>query len=260
MGKKRQDADADTVGREERRESVARMYLQGYAMFPIAKLLDVSIQTVSRDLERIRKQWLESRNQSYDEKMMKELIGIEMQESQLWEAWYRSCQLETIRTVTSKKQLQEIDTSTNKRKKGRKKSTNDRETAMVIVEENEKTVTRQGIGDPRFMSEITRLRELRCKLLGLLEDEKPTSPIVNIWQQLQEMHFDRDRDEIEDRINAVKQLPPINQVINRPTDDKGLKDASGWKDIPSDNDKVNGFKELDKDKIIPSDDTPLDIE
>lgn len=245
---------------EERREQVAQLYLQGWAQFPIAQRLGIAQQTVSDDLQIIRREWLDSRQQSYDEKMIKELIGIEMQESQLWEAWYRSCQLETVRTVTSKKQLQEIDTSTNKRKRGRKKSTDDRETAMVIVEENEKTVTRQGIGDPRFMSEITRLRELRCKLLGLLEDEKPTSPIVNIWQQLQEMHFDRDRDEIEDRITAVKQLPPINQVINRSTDDKGLRDVSGWKDIPSDNDKVNGFKELDKDKIIPSDDTPLDID
>lgn len=249
MRRKNYSEKLEVAAREERRRKVGEMYAQGYVMWPIAKLLGVDVATISRDLEVVRKEWLEQRTASYDEHMQRQLIGIEMQESQLWEAWYRSCQLETVTTKTAKKQL--IQQSSKGR--GRKgKQQDDSPPQMVVVEENEKTVTRQGIGDPRFMSEITRLRELRCKLLGLLEDEKPTSPIINIWQQLEQSRFDRDKDEIEDRITAVKQLPPLNQVVVRPIDDAGLKDVSGWKDVPD--------KPTDDNKIIPPDDTPLDID
>jgi hypothetical protein len=267
MGRRKADGtraiDNEQFLRDRRRQQVGDMYARGYVAFPIATLLNVNVKTVTRDIDLIRKEWLEQRTGSYDDKVNRELAGIEQQESQLWEAWYRSCQIEVISTKTRKKQLRDIERP-KKGKKGKDAST---EPAMVVIEENEKTVTRQMIGDPRFQAEITRLRELRCKLQGLLEDAPPSAPVVNIWQQLQEMKFDRDRDEIEEQIQAVRMLPP------RPSDDAGLKDVTGYKDVPdkhssddlrqddmgSDRNLPSGFTDLDDDKTGPSDDTPLDI-
>lgn len=267
MRKKRENkrpfADTDTASREKRRLKVAEMYAQGYVLHPIATLLGVSQQTISRDLEHVRKEWLANRLRSYDDHMSKQLAGLDMQESQLWEAWYRSCQREVITTVQHKKQLREQ--ASEQTGKSRKRNKSVQQSEMVLVESNERTVTRQLIGDPRFMAEITRVRELRCKLLGLLDDEPITQPIVNIWQQLQEIRFNRDTDELEDAIAGVRQLPPV------PTSDAGLRDVTGWRDDGKDStDKhsadsqplPSGFTDLDDSEVdksvSPSQDTPLD--
>lgn len=250
---------------DERQQRVSEMYAKGYTQFVIATFIGVDQKTISRDVESIRKQWLEDKIGSYDDNMLKQLIGIDAQESALWEAWYRSCEQEVISTVTHKKQLRErrSDTSdTPKKGRGHKRKNTSQNnlsnpvSEMVVVESNEKTTTRQMIGDPRFMAEITRVRELRCKLLGLLEDAPPTNPVINIWQSLQEMKFDRDRDDIEEAITSVRQLPA------RPNDDSGLKDSTGYKNIPTNPHLPSGFTDLDDnktDKNIPGDDTPLDI-
>lgn len=247
MTRKRNATDTDEFKRDERRVKAAELYAKGYAQYVIGKLLGYDDSTISRDIAVIRKNWVEAHIKDYDERMLRELTGIEMQESALWEAWHRSCQTEVITTRSHKKQLRDAE----RPKKGKGKQSTPLE--MVVIEENEKTVTRQMIGDPRFMAEITRVRELRCKLMGLLEDAPPSNPVVNIWQQLQEMKFDRDRDEIEEAIQTVRMLPP------RPIDDSGLKDSTGYKDVPNKQSLPSGFTDLDDDKSPPSDDTPLDI-
>jgi predicted transcriptional regulator len=240
-----------------RRLKVGQMWLEGHVQYTIATILGIEQSTVSKDLDVVRQEWLERRLLTYDEKIAKECAGLEYQESELWKAWHRSCQLEVISTKTIKRQLRESgeveQTTTKTKRKGKKTTTQDNgQTMMIVVADDERTVTRQMIGDPRFMAEITKVRELRCKLMGLLEDAKPDSPIINIWQQLQEMKFDRDRDPIEEAIQRVRQLPPV------PTDDKGIKGH------PLDrNEPLNGFVEhMENSDLEPGqhkDDTPLDV-
>lgn len=244
---------------EDRRVKIAELYLQGYTAFPISKIIGVAERTVNDDLDIVRKEWMQNRLVDYDIKMERETRALDLQESELWKAWYRSCEVETISKKRTKRKL--INKTIGK---GKDKVVT---SEMVTIAEDDETVTRQMIGDPRFMAEITKVRELRCKLQGLLEDERPDAPIINIWQQLQEMKFDRDADPIEDRINQVRMLPPspldTSGIKGHPLDRKEpikgshihTEDDSDLEPPQADDGSPlgNGFKEL------PKDDTPLDI-
>ena len=203
----RKNSGSGAMGVQERRAVITRMYVQGYAQWPIAKLLGISQSAVSNELAAVREEWLKTRTMDYTVKIAREVAGLDMQESCLWEAWYNSCKQDVITTVTRKKRLIDEpiqdDTSTGKRSRTRKTKGQE----LTTIEENEKVETRQLIGDRRFMAEITWVRELRCKLLGLLEDEPLQPAVVNIWQQLQEVQFDRDRDDIEDRLKMIETSP-----------------------------------------------------
>lgn len=259
MGKERKRSKRITQAKltqEERRLKVARMYSEGHVYYTIATILDIAITTVYKDIAEVRKEWIANRLGDYDAKIDREVAGIEYQESELWAAWHRSCQLEVVQKRTTKRKLVERTQG-----KGKDKTTT---SEMVVVAEDEHTETRQMIGDPRFMAEITKLRELRCRLLGLLEDEKPTEPIINIWQSLQDMRFDRDRDEIEEKIQAVRMLP------SAPTSNAGLDWPPPRKEVAYREETPNGFTEverecLDDDSTLEPpptnpDDTPLDVD
>lgn len=191
---------------DERRQTIARLYVQGYTQFAIAKVVGLCQQTISTELVSIRKEWLESRLKTYDERMSKELTALDMQESALWEAWYNSCKQEIINTITQKK----VRPTRRKRKKNDPDESSD---DLEITEEHSRTVTRQLHGDPRFMAEITKVRELRCKLMGLLEDEPLQTPVINIWQQLQDITSNTDYNRVEDRLLAIESKRPEEHTI-----------------------------------------------
>ncbi len=191
---------------DERKNKAAELYLQGYSQFNMSKLLGISQTTLSKDLAVVREEWLAERVADYDHKMLRELTALDLQESCLWEAWYNSCKQEIISTITQKKILQKPPSKSKKKRKDEDEDDIEA-TGLIIVEENVKTVTKNMIGDPRFMAEITKVRELRCKLTGLLEDKPLETPIINIWQQLQEIDFARDKDEVEDRLRAIESRP-----------------------------------------------------
>jgi hypothetical protein len=193
---------------EERRNKVANMYAQGHVMFTIAEIIGCGEETVRRDLDYIRRVWAEERGQEYNDRIMREIVGLEMQESALWEAWYNSCKEEIIHTVQQRKQLIAAPSNNGSRTPGGANSRKPTPPRLTVTEENTKTVRKQLIGDPRFMAEITRVRELRCKLLGLLEDEPVKSPIINIWQQLVEAAR-LPGDEIEERLQRIESLPVL---------------------------------------------------
>lgn len=224
-GRKREDGtNVQSMPLDERRQMVTRMYLEGHVLYTIATITGMSKSTVAKDLDVVRKEWLEQRINNYDEKIAKEVAGLDYQESMLWEAWHNSCKQDIVIVVSQKKVLpREQKPSRSKRNKKDKANEDDTvpSDGLIVVEEHNKTTTRQLFGDPRFMAEITKVRELRCRLLGLLEDEPLQTPVVNIWQQLQDLATVRDNDPIEERLLMIEgktATPPYE----RPTVDAAL--------------------------------------
>lgn len=58
---------------EERRSSVADLYLNGWQITRIARHLHVSRETIYQDIAAIRQEWVQNQTQSYGERVAKEL-------------------------------------------------------------------------------------------------------------------------------------------------------------------------------------------
>lgn len=159
----------------DRRKRVARKYLEGYSQTTIAEVEGVTQPTIANDLKAIRAGWEASAILDWDAAKSRQLEALDHQIEVLWQAWYRSCELEQVKTRDVKRELRvdPIENSEDKKgSKGGRKGVVVTQ-SMVPVSRSTKLVERQLIGDPRYMSEIRACRELQCKILGILKDDKP---------------------------------------------------------------------------------------
>lgn len=138
----------------QQRPLIAALYLKGCPQSEIAAQLNLTQATVSRDLKLIQEQWRQSAISDMGEVKQRELEKIDLIEYEAWQAWLRS-QADAITT-------NEFDGN---------KSTN----------------TKNQYGDPRFLAQIERCIELRCKILGI---NAPTKIEVNWQQELENQGID----------------------------------------------------------------------
>ncbi len=126
----------------ERRAKVAKLYLQGKSQHAIALEVGINQGNVSRDLEAIRQQWLESSLVDFNAARARELAKIDLMEAEANDAWERSKLNREIQSV--------------------KKTTGDQgdktETAMRKEEQT---------GNPEYLRVVEWCIDRRCKLLGL---------------------------------------------------------------------------------------------
>lgn len=143
--------------KEEREHDIqieAEMKIKGHSYRAIAnyinKTFDRSIShiTIRSDVNQYIKQWKADHDKEFDDRLNVELRKLELREKLLWEAWERSCESIVIKAV---------------KKKGSFKKVND-------IQTEEKTY--HGKGDPRYMDQLDKLSEKRCKLLGLYAPDK----------------------------------------------------------------------------------------
>lgn len=125
-----------------RRMKIAKLYLQGWYQWDIAKEIGCDQSTVSRNLEAIRKQWKEAAVRDFNEAKEKELAKIDVLEQTYWESWMRS--------------LTEKETTSTKRTK-RDKQTADE--ASIKKEHRD--------GNPDFLRGVQWCINKRCEILGL---------------------------------------------------------------------------------------------
>lgn len=185
----------------ERRKRVSELYLQGWPQWKIAEQFGVTQPTVHNDLKVIRTAWEATAILNWDEAKSNELAALDFQLEELWKAWYRSCEQEVKYDQSVKRELK-----TQTEGKGKDKKVVG--TEMVVTESTDKKQTRQLIGDPRYMAEITKIRELRCRILGFLKDEKPQMNQTNIiidWDALSKPPVD----DIEERLR-LEQARVVN--------------------------------------------------
>lgn len=80
---------------EKDREKIAALYLQGWSQIDIAKQLGVTQPQISYDLKIIRKAWIKTQQEAYDQKIATEVEKYNKIERELWEAWENSKKEET---------------------------------------------------------------------------------------------------------------------------------------------------------------------
>jgi hypothetical protein len=143
---------------EARRERVAGLHLEGRSMSAIARELKVAVSTVSRDLDAIRAEWLESALCDFNARKAEELANIRHIWAEAWAAWRRS--------------QKPADTVTRKEQPGPDPDAPEPEDGepapppvMRVVEELRRTEHRDGAAE--FLRVLQWCVEQRCKILGL---------------------------------------------------------------------------------------------
>jgi hypothetical protein len=127
-------------------EIIAELTLQHVKQTVIAQQLNLSQQTISRDLQEVKKRWLQKADVSFDEHVAHEIAKLEILEREYWAGWKRSQQPRKNSLVTV------------------------REKTDATPGENE---AREGMrdGNPRFLEGVLFVMERKARLLGL---DKPT--------------------------------------------------------------------------------------
>lgn len=125
-------------------ETVAAMYLRGESQQAIADKLDISLPTVRRDIEGCRKIWRENSLAAFETHLAESLAKIDAAESAAWIGWERSLKDETQTTTEESEGPNGATTRTRMRRRSQS-------------------------GQAAFVTSITRLIELRCRLLGMLD-------------------------------------------------------------------------------------------
>jgi hypothetical protein len=138
---------------QQRRTTVARLYLQQRTQAEIAREVGVNQGTVCRDLKAIQAEWQRQRLDDFTQAKLRELARIDQLEREYWEAWERSCQ--------KREQTHQEKTSA---------PMGDRLKAGTRTEGRD--------GNPEFLRGVERCIEMRCKITGAFAAVKiaPTTP------------------------------------------------------------------------------------
>lgn len=132
----------------ERRKNVAKRYIRGETQWEIARAFEVDQGTISRDLDAIRKLWIEEAVRDMDEIKAKELAKIDTVEAEAWKAWTKS--QENAEVMRAKRRG--IGSGSEER----------------VTSETEK-VTKGQAGDPRYLELVLKCVEKRCQILGVYD-------------------------------------------------------------------------------------------
>ena len=161
--------------KEQQRERIASLYVQGASNAEIARQVGLSARTVYRDIETVRDHWRESAIRDFDAAKARELAKIDEAERNYWIGWNRSLK-------DREKVATELDGGEQ-------------------VKQVKKLIEGQS-GDPRMLDGVLKCVEQRSKILGLHAPEKfqnLTPPaIVNVLVESHEDHvtFQRFQDSV----------------------------------------------------------------
>jgi hypothetical protein len=147
--------NAEVAKIQKRRTVMVELYLQGMTQGEIAKQLNVDRQTLWRDLEAIRQEWLKDRVANYNRLKQIELHRIDWTEYEARRGWEKSWE----DAVTVKDTVMAAGDETSD------------------IQKSERTKKGQG-GDPAFLSIVLQCSQERRKILGLDAPVKiaPTTP------------------------------------------------------------------------------------
>ena len=218
------------LGRQER---AARWYSEGVSQTEIAKRNGVSQAMTSKDLDAVRKRWLESSLVDFDAMRAAQLAKIDHMEAVAWEEFAKSQRGELTVSKRVKKALRDkleaelgaIDAPSvahktsspserfRKRMNGKqvvakmRKADETAEKEMVPIEETTDRVRRgRGVGDPEWLRVAQWCIRERSQLLGLV---KPPDVTVNnnVGIDWRTIHVGEARgDAVEERIQEAEVL------------------------------------------------------
>lgn len=163
-----------------RRDKVAELYLHGASQYDIAQELGVNQATISRDLQELRKEWLERSINHIDQKKAIELAKLDRLEMTYWDGYVRSMQ------------DAEINVTEQVGNRRRPRPNEPEPPAEGIIPQSIKKIKRtEGrVGNPAFLDGVLKCITKRCEILGL--DAPKTVKNVNVdWTTLTEDQLKR---------------------------------------------------------------------
>lgn len=166
---------SEAFGRAARRAKVAALYLEGKPQTVIAEAVGASVGTVSLDLKKVMKGWVESSLMDFNERKAQELAKIDRIEAVAWEGWQRSIETQEVYHSRRKSVRQQVRNEDNKVTGHR----------MVPVEVSDETTVRGQSGDVRFLEQISLCVQMRLRILGLWKGDVTNVNQVSIdWSGL----------------------------------------------------------------------------
>ena len=169
----------------DRRKRVAEMYMAGSGQWEIARTIGIERETVFLDLGYIRKAWLEKMVGDFDSRKAEELAKIDHIERRMWESYDRSCGEDQV-TRTKEKYT----------------SAEGNEAYKNVV------TKRKTPGNTKYIEKIQWCIELRCKIFGIIKDEKRESVNNNIVQiQWDQVVGKSGADDINAFLKQLEELP-----------------------------------------------------
>jgi hypothetical protein len=139
--------------REVRAPTVAKMYLRGMSFRAIAAALKIDFKTVGKDIEYCRGIWRENSLKTFETHLAEQLAKLDEAEAAAWDGWERS-------------QMDDVQTSTE-------------ETESPDGPITKTKMSRRGqSGQAAYLATVTKIVELRCKLLGLLDKDAAEQSIA----------------------------------------------------------------------------------
>lgn len=135
---------------DERRREVANCALKGWTQAAIARHMNITAATVSRDLAAVREFWREFPICDFQKVRLEQLQKIDLVEAEAWAAWQRSQDPQRSASVSHGK-----------------------------TGEHSRSSLKHQHGDHRFLREITRCVAQRGNLIGLKPPDPPPPEVVN---------------------------------------------------------------------------------
>lgn len=151
--------------REQQLVVIADLRLQGWPQYKIAAHLGLHQSTISMDLAEVHRRWEAESIKKIDQYKSMELARIDKILVESWEAW-----------ENSKRPRKEVTVERRQRPPGEGQ---DGEAAEPVEETKRSLKHIDQIGDPRYLREIIRCIQERCKLLGLYADKSTFTEEVN---------------------------------------------------------------------------------
>jgi hypothetical protein len=189
------DREVMQLQRQSRKADVARLYLQGLTLWQIAQEVKVSQNTICKDLEQIRLEWLQSSLRDFDQRKAEELARLERVESEAWAAWVKSkFDQEQHRTKIHKEREEARRSKDKGNDKGRNGSKNTKgqegpseraRARMEIKSMEEELLSKGSNGDPRFLEIVMKCIDMRLKVIGAYKSNpSTTNQLIIQWDEL----------------------------------------------------------------------------
>jgi predicted transcriptional regulator len=181
----------------ERREKVAALYLSGKPQWKIGQMLGVTQMTVSNDLAALRKQWMETAQMEFSQRLAEELARIDEVEVMAREA-YELSKRDAV-TVHIEREKMPRPTRNGIPRNGRTVAPNPTAQNLEVIREVlKKTKKGQSPGHEVWVGRICWCIEMRCKLLGILKPDKTNVNVIQInWDDLAGRAAEDDGDDVE---------------------------------------------------------------
>lgn len=176
--------------REQHLIQMAAYRLKGWTQHQIAEALGISQATVSGDLAEVHRRWEAEQVKKIEQYKTMELARIDKILAEAWTSWERS-------------------------KEKRRERVTQRSTGEDGESTRRSVKTVDQLGDPRFLREIARCIEARCKILGLFasDDNGFTDAVRNEIHKIVINNTVANRDHPQIEHHSIDVTP--NVVINK---------------------------------------------